>query len=295
VTFLSLTPDSDFRVPDDHHQGGDVNTKGEFGQTPLYQAATNGNVAMTKLFLDKGADPNVMAVGMTPLLGAIWRGHTEVVRLLVERGANVNLASNWMSLMAPIHYCGAYGNAEIARILVAAGADVTARDKRGKTAADFAKEYKKDEVLAVLVKAGVPQSYSGNAAKDIVSISKIAVEGERSTQLRNRFIIPTRQHQGAPEVCIDDKRKGVKLDRPFSLFNRLVKSAKRRQQSVPVPMMSGCIVGIELDRALKLGFRLRQFEIIAKQHCEPRMSFWRTRVQLDGFPYRSFRFWKHIL
>src|SRR5205823_12306324 len=91
-------------------------------------------------------------------------------------------------------------------------------------------------------------------AKHRVSISKIALERERGTQLRNRFIIATGQHESAPQVCIDDERKGVELDRPFSLLNGLFKSAKRCQQSVPVPMMSGRIVRIELDRAPKLSF-----------------------------------------
>ena len=149
-------------------QGQDVNAPGDFNQTPLYQAAVNGNVEMVRLLLDHGAKTDVMVLGMVPLTGAVWKGYTEVVRLLVQRGANVNVVSNWGTRFTPLLYCGAYGNAEIARILIDAGADVNARDTKGKTVVDYAKEYKKDEVLAVLRKAGAAVSYTGNAAKDIV-------------------------------------------------------------------------------------------------------------------------------
>ena len=73
-------------------------------------------------------------------------------------------------------------------------------------------------------------------------------------QLYNRVIVAAGQHQSGAQVCIDDERKGVKLDRTSFLFNRFIKSANCRQQSVSVPMMSRRIVGIELDGAFKLGF-----------------------------------------
>ncbi|NLE64963.1 MAG: tetratricopeptide repeat protein [Elusimicrobia bacterium] len=152
-------------------QGYDVNAFGDFGMTPLYTAVTNKNAEMVQFLLEHGADPNkttgAMVMGISPLGGAIWKGYTEIVQILLQKGADVNLASP-VNQFTPILYCGAYGNAEIAKMLVDAGADVTARDNKGKTAVDYAVEYKKYEVLAVLRKAGVPVSYTGEKKTDII-------------------------------------------------------------------------------------------------------------------------------
>lgn len=169
-------------------QGYNVNTPGDFGQTALLQAACNGNVAMVKLLLDHGAKIDAMAEGITPLTGAIMApsiplsfrkgDYTGVVRLLVQRGANVNIVSSWSNKFTPIIYCGAYGNAEIARILINAGADVNAKDNKGKSAADYAIEYKKLEVLGVLRKAGAAVSYTGDKAKDII-LAMLSLDREK--------------------------------------------------------------------------------------------------------------------
>ncbi len=171
-------------------QGGNVNMRDEFGMTPLYQAAINGNAEMARYLIDHGADPNIVTGigGMSPLSAAIWMGKTDAVLVLIEKGANVNYVTP-MNKFRPIIYCGAYGNAKMAKALIDAGADVTARDDKGKTAADYARQYKKDEVLAVLSKAGVPISYTGNAAKDIV-MAMIAADRDKVRQLVEEGVNP---------------------------------------------------------------------------------------------------------
>lgn len=157
-------------------QGADVNIKDEFGMTPLYQAACNGNAEMIRFLCEHGGNPNITALfGMSPLFAAIWKGQTDAALALIEKGADVNYVQPGNKFTAII-YCGAFGNARIAEALVQAGADVTAKDNKGKSAQDYAVEYKKDEVLAVLRKAGAPVSYSGNAARDVVSA---AISGDR--------------------------------------------------------------------------------------------------------------------
>ena len=69
-------------------KGAVVDSKGDYGQTPLWEAAAKGHEAVVKLLLDKGAavDPEY-AHGGTPLRWAAGNGHKAVVKLLQSRGA----------------------------------------------------------------------------------------------------------------------------------------------------------------------------------------------------------------
>jgi ankyrin repeat protein len=75
-------------------QGADVNRRNPAnGETPLHGAVSYGEVEMTRLLLDAGADINpaggVIENG-TPLLLAVFFGMLDCARLLVSRGALVN-------------------------------------------------------------------------------------------------------------------------------------------------------------------------------------------------------------
>jgi ankyrin repeat protein len=68
-------------------KGADVNTKTEYGATPLFFACDRGNVEIVKILLEHGADANIRDkfYNSTPILWAVMRDHAEVVRLLVEK------------------------------------------------------------------------------------------------------------------------------------------------------------------------------------------------------------------
>ena len=61
----------------------------------LMAAALSGNLALARLLLDRGADPNTRATlsGQTALMWAASQQHHEIVRLLIERGADVRARS----------------------------------------------------------------------------------------------------------------------------------------------------------------------------------------------------------
>lgn len=104
---------------------GNVNETGDLG-TPLHAAASQGNVNIIKLLLDKGADIEsaANAKGERPLFVAVTYHQAEAVRLLLQRGADVDARSG--TGLTPLHRSVRLGLAEVAAILIDNGADIEA-------------------------------------------------------------------------------------------------------------------------------------------------------------------------
>ena len=86
--------------------------------TPLMQAAADGDVSMTKILLEFGADPNaVNARGETPLGFSVVWNHPEIVQLLIDAGADVNSTSDFGTGQTLLNSAEISGYTEVARIL----------------------------------------------------------------------------------------------------------------------------------------------------------------------------------
>jgi ankyrin repeat protein len=160
--------------------GGDINRAvtgddlGDFrGATPLMMAAAAGNTDAVRLLLAKDANVNVVsgppnakvkngtiALGtFTPLLLASTYGPVALVKDLVAAGADVNAkeARGMTPLMLAV--TADHGDPEIARTLLAAGADVRAKSLAGETAMDWAlKSGRTTSYVATLTTAHAPAS-----------------------------------------------------------------------------------------------------------------------------------------
>jgi ankyrin repeat protein len=176
--------------------GAAVETKTGDGLTPLMLVARSiGDERMLVALLDRGADPNVRdARGSTVLFYVIGNrfDNPASVQTLLARGAQVNVHREPDGL-TPLHLAAAYGHVQTMQHLLAAGAELHARDKfgrtplltavregepealrlilsrggrvsdrdqDGKTAIDFARELKPEEgrstIMAMLKNAGAP-------------------------------------------------------------------------------------------------------------------------------------------
>lgn len=112
--------------------GADVNTRNDYGSTPLHTAASSGDTAMVSILLDGGADANTRSQGgNTPLHNGASgsRGNGPTMSLLVQAGADVNARTDLGA--TPLHWAVSQGNHVVAARLLELGADPNARDDSG--------------------------------------------------------------------------------------------------------------------------------------------------------------------
>jgi hypothetical protein len=163
-------------------EGAKVNSRDRNGDSPLNMAASKGDLALVELLLAANADVNLANLaGVTPLMGAAFSGHAGMVRKLIAAGgdigpfdrvrknAGIYAAGSGCSdcLLALIQagtavnaaldneltllmWAAAYGHEAAVRLLLAQGADPHLKDRRGKTAADMAREGNHPTVASLL-------------------------------------------------------------------------------------------------------------------------------------------------
>eukprot|EP00043_Microstomoeca_roanoka_P007355 m.70830 g.70830 ORF g.70830 m.70830 type:complete len:177 (+) comp13792_c1_seq6:152-682(+) len=124
----------------------------------LIGAASRNDLKAVKMLLDKGADPSQRsASGYTALHYFARKGNMEAVNLLLDRGADVNAATT-MGRSTPLHRAVCAGNLAMIDLLVRRGADLTTADDEGQTALHKAATQREDvfqHVKTLLLQAGV--------------------------------------------------------------------------------------------------------------------------------------------
>lgn len=135
-----------------------VYQRGWIGDTPLHWPAHNGFVEIVEMLLDAGAiieADEINCYGGKPLHWASEHS-PRTVELLLRRGANVNSRNikedSEFYGMTPLIMNATQQEdcAEVTELLINAGADVSSKDATGKTALDYATEYKNNRIEAVL-------------------------------------------------------------------------------------------------------------------------------------------------
>jgi len=170
-------------------KGADVNTKNNWGITPLLGASMNGNSELVELLVADGADVNMKYWNGTPLMAAAAGGHAKVVTFLIAKGANIGASDNKgrtaISLAKEnghaevidilrqhgaredsrsekgsreptksLHQAAAEGDLEQVKLHISNGADVNAKDQRGRAALHRAAYAGHVEVMRLLIEHG---------------------------------------------------------------------------------------------------------------------------------------------
>jgi len=92
-------------------------------KSTIHQAADAGDLAKVKAFIQEGIDVNTKVNGFTPLHCAARYGHKEVAQLLIAKGADVNAKDT--RGRTPIDLAINQGRKEIVKLLLSKGCDVS--------------------------------------------------------------------------------------------------------------------------------------------------------------------------
>ena len=103
--------------------GATIDAKSNYGRTPLLIAASfPGNVRTVQLLLERGAKIDVQdQFGDTCLVSACKRGDAELAKVLLQAGANVAAGSSWPG-QAPLIWAAEEGNLATIACLLEHGA-----------------------------------------------------------------------------------------------------------------------------------------------------------------------------
>jgi ankyrin repeat protein len=186
-------------------RGADVSAAQGDGMTALHWAAMSGDLELAQLLVKAGA--NVKATtriaAATPLLLAAENGHASVVRVLLDAGADARAADT--NGTTALMLAAAAGQADAIRALLQHGALLEARDRvMERTALMFAAGNNRPEAIAVLAAAGASVSATSKA----VNLAELSQGG------------PARR-PGAAAPAEAQRPQVPGVDRPF-VFNELV-------------------------------------------------------------------------
>lgn len=142
------------------------------GATALHYAVARGNLKVSQLLLDAGANPNAALPnnGPTPLCIAVEKGNLAMVELLLKAKANPNQTIG--EGLTPLHYAVSMGNQQIAKLLVKQGANPNMAYSDGTTPFSLAVENGDLKMVKTLLKTTTPL-----LRKDRENLYSTAVKG----------------------------------------------------------------------------------------------------------------------
>jgi ankyrin repeat protein len=125
----------------------------EWGENALMHAVLFGNVDMTRLLLEAGANPNLKGRGFTPLGMAALLGRAQIARLLLKAGADVDRKSSDGN--TPIIAASIMHRTEVVRALLLSHPDMSIWNREGRVSLGIAVQEGSKDIVAMMLEAGV--------------------------------------------------------------------------------------------------------------------------------------------
>jgi len=147
---LSCIQERDDLVAELLRNGANVDLKEIDGSTPVFMAASIGNILILKALLEGGADTNVRNnIGQTSLMIAAHSGKVDCTKALLAHGADLKAIDN--EGLGILHWAAIGGDwPDVTEVLLKAGADIYKKGLYGKTVIDYASSLNRTSMLRVL-------------------------------------------------------------------------------------------------------------------------------------------------
>jgi ankyrin repeat protein len=186
--------------------------------------------------LARATHPRKPHTGWTGLHGAAARGHLAIVRLLLEQGADPN-AREAGDHTIPLHWAAAHGHVDVMRALLDAGADVHgAGDLHEGEVIGWATAHPHPESLRLLIDRGARHHiFSAIAVGDLTLIRQVVAKDPKAlARRRSRF----EQGRTPLHEAIDRKRYDI-LDLLIELGADLEAKDLQNRTPLAVAMLRG--------------------------------------------------------
>jgi uncharacterized protein len=154
--FIAARTGRDDMIADLLRAGADIEGRDPKGYTAIVLATYNGQRGTAELLLSLGANPDAGDTerGNTALMGVCFKGHADIAKSLVAAGADANVrnvAGQTALMMAVL-----FNQTEIIDLLLEAGADSTIADLNGNTVLTLAQMHGRTELIVRFAIGGQP-------------------------------------------------------------------------------------------------------------------------------------------
>ena len=178
-------------------EGADLNIQGDFGETALFIAASQGWVEIVEALLAGGANPNIQEeYGKTALFSPVALGAQKTVKILLAYGADPNIQDDFGD--SALHWAAYNGHAATADLLLIYSADPNIQNKEyGDTALHNAVRMGRKKTVKILLAYDadmIIEDTSGNTAFDQAIENKeydvAHILAEQAKNLSKVFVAP---------------------------------------------------------------------------------------------------------
>src|SRR6266404_1964343 len=168
-------------------RGADVKLAGRSGVSPVAAAAYAGNDAIVEALLTRGADERALdETGKPPIVYAAAKARLDIVKRLLARNIDINARyPNDLTLLiwasGPDEKAPETEAIKVVSYLLDAGAHIDDRDARGRTALMIAAEGGRAEIAKLLLARGADRSLKDKAGKSAADLTVLSSLRERLT------------------------------------------------------------------------------------------------------------------
>jgi ankyrin repeat protein len=213
--------------------GSDIHCHNNDQQTALYLAARSGHDDVVRLLLASGADSLALArQGQPALHAAVTAGHHQVVYLFAEHGSPPLDLRNRSGRTA-LHLAAHRQDWDMVALLLKKGADVNAKESRGKTAIAFCLAETIRELLtaygATDPKAKAPQESGIDGPIDELQgeLTESESESESESKSESKSESESERHSGRESLLQEAQNSLRWRGRPSVSSGRVLEGARR--------------------------------------------------------------------